>query len=180
MGRTCVAVHKHAMAAPRQHTTPRTKGRKMRLSEALVLRADSQKRIERLRARLALSCVVQEGEQPPENPADLLSELETLISQMETLIRQINETNTTATVASGATITSALARRDMLRLRYSILDSVATKASQPVERYSRTEIRLVPTVDVAAIRRQLEDLAREAREIDTAIQAANWTTDLRE
>jgi|SRR5947209_3730935 len=150
----------------------------MRVSEALVLRADIQKRIERLRERLTLSCVVQEGEQPPENPVELMSELDTLVAQLETLIRQINRTNVSATVASGATITDALAHRDMLRLRYSILEGVATKASQRVERYSRTEIRLMPTVDVASIRRQLDDLAREAREIDTEIQAANWTTDL--
>ena len=152
----------------------------MRVSEALVLRADTQKRIERLRERLTLSCVVQEGEQPPENPVELMSELDTLVAQLETLIRQINRTNVSATVASGATITDALAHRDMLRLRYSILEGVATRASQRMERYSRTEIRLMPTVDVAAIRRQLDDLAREARVVDTESQAANWTTDLRE
>lgn len=152
----------------------------MRVSEALVLRADTQKRIERLRERLTLSCVVQEGEQPPENPVELMSELDTLVAQLETLIRQINRTNVSATVASGATITDALAHRDMLRLRYSILEGVATRASQRMERYSRTEIRLMPTVDVAAIRRQLDDLAREARVVDTEIQAANWTTDLME
>jgi hypothetical protein len=152
----------------------------MRLSEALVLRADIQKRIERLRERLALSCVVQEGEQPPENPVELMAELDALVTQLETLIRQINRTNVESRLASGTTITDALAQRDTLRLRYSILEGVASKASQRVERYSRTEIRLMPTVDVAAIRRQLDELARRAREIDTEIQAANWTTDLME
>jgi hypothetical protein len=114
----------------------------MRLSEALVLRADIQKRIERLRERLALSCVVQEGEQPPENPVELMAELDALVTQLETLIRQINRTNVESRLASGTTITDALAQRDTLRLRYSILEGVASKASQRVERYSRTEIRL--------------------------------------
>ena len=40
----------------------------MKLSEALVLRADIQKRIEQLRERLKTSALVQEGERPPEDP----------------------------------------------------------------------------------------------------------------
>jgi len=36
----------------------------------------------------------------------------------------------------------------------------------------------VRLVDVAAIRARLDDLARERRELDTEIQAHNWTVDL--
>ena len=45
----------------------------MKLAEALVLRADVQKRIEQLRNRLRQSALVQEGETPPENPQELLA-----------------------------------------------------------------------------------------------------------
>ena len=40
----------------------------MRLSEALSLRKDVQKRIEQLRERAANNAVVQEGESPVEDP----------------------------------------------------------------------------------------------------------------
>jgi hypothetical protein len=33
---------------------------------------------------------------------------------------------------------------------------------------------------VAALRRQIDDLARQHRELDTAIQAVNWTSNLLE
>jgi hypothetical protein len=37
---------------------------------------------------------------------------------------------------------------------------------------------MVPTVDVGAVRRQADAVARERRELDTAIQGVNWSTEL--
>lgn len=150
----------------------------MRLSEALVLRADTQKRIEQLRGRLRDNVLVQEGERPAEDPRALLDELDRLLGQLTDLVGRINRTNLTARLADGTTLTDALARRDTLRLHESILGTVADAATNKVSRYSRSEIRNVPSVDIGAIRCQSDDLARQHRELDTAIQAANWTTDL--
>jgi len=152
----------------------------MKLAEALVLRADLQKRIAQLRVRLQQSALVQEGEQPPENPQELLAELARLIAELTTLITQINRTNVSAQTATGMTLTDALARRDALALHYSVLESLADRAGDRVNRYSRTEILAVPTVDVAALRRQLDSLAQQRRELDTALQAANWAVELQE
>ena len=49
-----------------------------------------------------------------------------------------------------------------------------------MDRYSRSEIRKVATVDVSALRRQMDTLAQQRRELDTAIQATNWATELAE
>lgn len=152
----------------------------MKLSDALVLRADTQKRIQRLRERLTLSAVVQEGEKPPENPQELLSELDRLLEELQDLIRRINRTNASATLESGTTLTDALAQRDVLRLRFSVLQDVAKQASQLVDRFRPTELRNVPTIDVAGLRKQLDSVARQERELDMAIQAANWSTELQE
>ncbi|MCA1667013.1 MAG: DIP1984 family protein [Thermomicrobia bacterium] len=152
----------------------------MKLSEALILRADIQKRVEQLRARLQASVMVQEGEQPPENPQALFAELDALLLQLGTLIAQINRTNLHAQLASGQTVTDALARRDTLALRISVLRSAADTAATPVARYGRAEIRRLPAIDIAALRQQIDTLARDLRELDTAIQATNWTTDLME
>ena len=43
----------------------------MKLAEALVLRSDTKKRLEQLRARFNSSALVQEGEAPPEDPQQL-------------------------------------------------------------------------------------------------------------
>ena len=150
----------------------------MKLAEALVLRADLKKRVEQLRARLQLSAMVQEGEQPPENPQELLAEMERLVTQLTDLVVRINRTNLQGQLTDGTQLTDALARRDGLALRSSVLSTVAESASNRLDRYSRAEIKKVPTVDVGAIRRQVDTLAQQRRELDTAIQAANWAIDL--
>ena len=152
----------------------------IKLAEALVLRADTQKRIEQLRVRLRQSALVQEGEAPPENPQELLAEMDALLARLMDLVARINRTNLGTRLADGVTLTDALARRDALTTRQSLLDTLADTAANRVDRYSRAEIRKVATVDVAALRRQLDALAGERRELDTAIQALNWTADLAE
>ena len=103
---------------------------------------------------------------------------DTIRNQQTTVIARINRTNLQTRLAEGTTLTDALAQRDVLSLRYSIISALADTASTRIERYGRSEIRRVSTVDVAALRRQLDEIARQRRELDTAIQAANWTTDL--
>ena len=152
----------------------------MKLSEALALRADTQKRIMQLRERLRASALVQEGEAPPEDPQELLAELDRLLGQLRDLVGRINRTNLAARLPSGTSLTDALAERDTLALRHSILEAVAEAATNRVNRYSRTEIRMVPTVDVGAVRRQADAAARERRELDTVIQGVNWSTELLE
>jgi hypothetical protein len=152
----------------------------MKLSEALVLRADIQKRIEQLRARLMINAIVQEGEQPSEDPQALLAELDRLLDSLVDLIARINRTNQVARLADGTTLTEALARRDVLKLRTGVLAALADAASNRTRRYGLAEIRTLPTVDVGALRRRLDGLGQQHRELDTAIQAVNWSTDMLE
>ena len=44
--------------------------------------------------------------------------------------------------------------------------------------YGQAEVRYQRVVDVAALRRQADELAREARELDTRLQAANWSVEM--
>lgn len=152
----------------------------MKLAEALVLRADTKKRLEQLRGRLNASALVQEGEAPPEDPRVLLAELETLTADFERLVIGINRTNSSVNIAGVGSLTVALARRDALDLKFSVLSGFLEAASSRVNRYSRTEIKLVSTVDVAALRKQLDEVARLRRDLDSSIQGTNWMTDLLE
>lgn len=54
----------------------------MKLAEALQLRADLQKRMEQLAARLYDNATVQEGEAPAEDPVALLEEYEACAAQL--------------------------------------------------------------------------------------------------
>jgi hypothetical protein len=150
----------------------------MKLAESLVLRADIQRRIEHLRERLKLSVLVQEGDDPPEDPTVLLSEVDRLLTQLASLIARINQTNSQTALENGQSLTEALAERDVLKLRLSVLKSVADAASRRGSHYSRSEIRTLTTIDVGAIRQQSDRIAQQHRQLDTAIQAVNWAADL--
>ena len=150
----------------------------MTLGEALTVRADTQRRLSELRTRLVAVAQVQEGETPAEDPQTLLNEFEQTAAQLETLIARINRTNLTATISTGESLTAAIARRDVLALRFQTHRELAAAASQRPERYSLREIKLTPTVDVATLRRTVDELARERRELDVALQEANWATEL--
>ena len=85
----------------------------MKLAEALILRADSQKRIAQLKSRLLTNAKVQEGDKPAETPQDLVTELGSVSNELLDLIKRINRTNS-ATVFARGTISDALAERDVL------------------------------------------------------------------
>ena len=143
-----------------------------------MLRADLKQRVDLLRGRLQSSALIQEGDAPPEDPQALLAELELLLEQLGSLIVGINRTNMQTALAAGLTLTEALARRDILDMRLGVLRTVAETAAQRVDRYGRSEIRRVATVDVGELRRAADGLARQRRELDTAIQATNWSAEL--
>lgn len=155
--------------------------RPMKLAEALALRADASRRAEQLRSRVAGSARYQEGEAPAEDAAALLVEAGEVLSELEALIRRINRTNAATVIEGGGTLTDALARRDVLRLRHSIVTSAADAAAgdgQRGYRQLRSELKMIPALPVADLRRQADELARQLREVDTLIQRTNWEADL--
>lgn len=149
----------------------------MKLAEALQERADLNRRVEQLRARLSNNVVMQEGVKPVESPDALLSEMDALLNRLEALIIAINRTNM-ATVVDGAPLSDALARRDVLKMRINMLRNVVDQASRLAQRSRGDEIRQLSAVDVRALQRQVDDLSRDFRLLDNRVQAANWATEL--
>ena len=149
----------------------------MKLAEALLLRADLQKRIEQIESRLLRNAKVQEGETPAEDPQALLAELSDLVRQLETLMRRINETNAALTDA-GETMTALLARRDCLRLYVQALRRFCAEASETVMRGTRSDVVVRSAVDVRRLQKTIDDTSKELRELDLRIQGLNWTAEL--
>jgi len=151
----------------------------MKLAEALLLRADIQKKLASLQARAQRYAVVQEGEQPAEDPQAILRQINAVAAELQRLVFAINRANLRHKVATGESITEALARRDSLALRHRILQSVVDVCAKPPDRYGVKEIRWVTTVDVAALQVEVDDLAKEIRELNAAIQEAGWQVALK-
>jgi hypothetical protein len=150
------------------------------VGEALNRRSDLQKRIAQLEERLRTSVLVQEDEQPPEQPEELLSELDDHCAELQRLIARINHTNASSRLPNGETVTEALARRDVLALRATALRTVIRAATDRglFGRYSRSEIRMVRQIRVSDVQSEVDARAKEQRELDNDLQEHNWTTQL--
>jgi hypothetical protein len=152
----------------------------MKLAEALILRAEATRRIERLRGRIVGNARYQEGEEPVEDAAALLAQTGQACAELESLIRRINRTNAAAQLGAG-TITDALARRDVLKLRHGVITAAADAAAGREHGWSRqlrTELTFISALPVTELRAQADDVARRIRELDTDIQRTNWEVDL--
>lgn len=150
---------------------------RMSLAEALQVRADIKTEIAQLHSRLNDNAKVQEGESPAEDPMRLTALLSAKCVAFEMIVRRINLTNA-STVFEGKTITDLLARRDALSLETSILRDFLQQASQRVDRYSKTEIKILSSVDVTAMQKTVDAKSKELRQLDATIQKLNWNTEL--
>lgn len=150
----------------------------MKLAEALVLRADGQKRIEQLQQRLIQNAKVQADDQPAENPEILQQELEQLAQELVLLIQRINRTNSRTELEAGMSIADALAARDVTKLKSDIYRNLAQAAIVKQDRQTKSEIKFQSTIQVTEVQRKADQLAKEHRQLDTRVQQANWQTEL--
>jgi hypothetical protein len=131
-----------------------------------------------LKERLLRNAKVQEGDLPAEDPNEMVDELERVADQLQRLIQQINKTNSITKLRKDLTIADAIAVRDVLRIRHSVYRALAEAATVTATRYSRSEVKFQSTVNVAEIQKKVDSFARDYRELDSDIQAANWLTEL--
>jgi len=149
----------------------------LKLAEALQERADLNRSIDELRRRLGNALLVQEGEEPPENPQELLKELEAALERLEYLMAAINLTNC-KTRANGLTLTELIAKKDALRLKASAYKDMVFTAGQNTSRARGTEIRVRAVLKASDLQKIVDSAAKEARELDNLLQETNWKTKL--
>ncbi len=150
----------------------------MKLAEALIERADLQRNVENLRARLCRNAKVQEGLVPNESPDILLTEMTALLSRLEFLIVHINQTNAQTRLADGQTIAEKIAQKDVLSKRIALLQDLLEAGSDLVNRMTHSEIKVTATFSVAAIQKEVDTASKELRLLDIKLQEANWLTEL--
>ena len=149
----------------------------MKLAEALQERADLNRKIEELRRRLANVILVQEGEEPAEEPAELLKELNAAIARLEQLMAAINLTNC-RTKANGMTLTALIAKKDALMVKLSAYRDLVYSAAQNTNRARGTEIKVKALLKAGDLQKVADQIAKEVRELDNLLQETNWKTKL--
>lgn len=150
----------------------------MKLAEALVHRADCQRKVAQLKQRLERVVKVQEGEEPAEKPDQLFIELDEAIEDLTGWIKRINKTNTLTPFDSTMSISDALAERDKIMQKRNILNEILEIAAIKQDRYSRSEVKFYRTIEIAETQKQVDELSKKYRELDFRIQEKNWTVDL--
>lgn len=150
----------------------------MILAEALVLRADIQKRLELLKQRLLWNAKVQEGQKPAEDPQVLMQELERLSDELLRLVQRINRTNSDTAMDEKRSLADALAVREQLAMKAAIYRKLAEAASVRSDIMTRSEVVYKGTVEVMEVQKTADRFSKEHRELDTKIQEMNWKTEL--
>ena len=100
----------------------------MLLAEALAERAEAQRRLEQVQVRIHRILRVQEGEDPPESPDKVLTEMDKILDRLQMLVRRINKTNSITAIDDYQSIADAIAHRDIaLRRRKLYSDCHSSK-----------------------------------------------------
>jgi hypothetical protein len=149
----------------------------MKLAEALTRRGNLQKRIEILKDKIIRYSRVQEGEEPPENPEDIYTEIENCFEEFTGFVKSINKTNSVVLFDDKMTISDALAHRDTLLQKYRLLSKLIESATDIRDRYSRKEFRILSSINVKEYQKEADKAAKEFRELDIRIQEKNWLVD---
>ena len=150
----------------------------MKLASALSERAILQEKILDLRNRMEINAVIQEGENPPEDPWELLRVLDTILMKYEKILKAINLTNSNTVTEEGITVTELLSRREALEKRIDALNRMTRAATENTHRYARNEIKWLPSISIPELRKIKDGAEKQLRELNEQIQEINWTTEL--
>jgi hypothetical protein len=63
-------------------------------------------------------------------------------------------------------------------LRRGVYGDLASYAAMRQDRITRSEVKYLASVDIAAVRKHADELAKNYRELDARIQEMNWKTEL--
>ena len=150
----------------------------MKLAEALLERANLQKDAAQIEARIKNNALVQEGDEPAEDPKALLPLYEQKLEALQKIIQRINHTNAVTPFGDGEMIADAIARKDILARNLNGYRALYQALQISQNRFGQMEIRFVRTMDPADVQKRIDELSKQYRELDTKLQGLNWQVDL--
>ena len=149
----------------------------MKLAEALQERADLNRKFQELRQRITNNILVQEGEEPSENPEKLIKELNDSAAKLEHLMVSINLTNC-KTIVNKMTLTEIIAKKDVLMLKIAAYKNMVYVDGEKANRARGTEIKIKSLLKASELQKTIDKLSKEVRLLDNLLQENNWKTEL--
>jgi hypothetical protein len=152
----------------------------VKLAEVLIERKDLQVKLRELTAQMSANVMIQEGDKVTAEPGQILQDFMAANDRLQSLIAKVNAVNNTVIVdrLGGMTLTQAIEKREALRREHSFLNEAINVAESRNHMYSRTEIKMVRTIDLPKYHKLRDDVAKSIREYDIAIQETNWATEV--
>ena len=148
----------------------------MKLAQALNLRKKiGQDFSTTLSLTQAISVQTAGDKKPEQEPNELV---QSLLDQMKgewELIDKIDAVNSGTQLPNGMSIMQALNKRNVLAKRRSQMESLLHVSNR--SGYGRETVGIV-VLDLSKVRRIIDDLSRQWRELDDMIQQANWYVEL--
>jgi len=136
-----------------------------------------------IQRRLEAVSLVEEGEKPVEDPSALLDKHLSTSERLESLAVKIASANQDNNVQFGGhtlTLSKALAKREQLRFRVNFLrgfhESLVTGTRSRY--YGSDTGKITRIIHPSEIETQLNHASSDLRNLNSAIQEKNWTTDL--
>ncbi len=150
----------------------------MKLGDAMGQRVECEARMLDLKKRLIRNARVQEGEQPAEDPQNLLDDVDRTALRLVELIQTIHRTACATVFDENNSLADVITERDVLGRKRDLLIAVGDAATAGLEHLHRPEPHFVPAIQVGRIHRHVDQLSKRYREIDSRIQELSWRTDV--
>lgn len=150
----------------------------MKIAEALNERAALRASLSQLKNRMLKNAKVQEGDIPAEDAKELAEKYAEVNSNLTNIICMINKTNHLVKNANGISLADLITRRESYKHLVKVYSELYDEAIIERDRFSRNEIRFISAISPAELQKDINELSKRYRMLDTEIQGINWTTDL--
>lgn len=149
----------------------------MKIAEALLLKKEYQENISSLKERLYANVKIPVDDVIFEDSESLLEKMLKTEDKLKDLTIKLNHRNLNAETSSGKLLADVIAERQTLMSKKKHLDYIMHKVNR--EGYSsRSEGAMKVTLDLNNIQKEINKVAKEYRELNSELQAANWNIDL--
>lgn len=149
----------------------------MKLAEALLEIKTLKEHIAFLNDYLCQNVIYQDGSSPTDSISDLLLDLKTSLRRQEKLVAMVNLRNCITRV-DNCSLTEMMAHKDALLKEIAIKQNMLKSASQPLVNIAGSAIKMHTNLDGKKLRKDIDDLAKELRELNNKLQSTNWSTEL--
>ena len=150
----------------------------MKLAEALILQANHQNRILSLKNRINHQVLIPEGEEPSEDPNELLKIVFTLNAELQRLKHQIHLAHVKSILDTGERLIDLLVERDTLDEQHQILTDAIKHTFLDSDNNHHHNLKWVKVIPVSRLQKYADDINARLCQLNIKIQAATWNIDV--